>query len=119
MSQRKAHIYVNEAFAGILRETEAGYEFFYESAYLESGNVAPVSLTLPLRGEPYQSNVLFPFFDGLIPEGWLLDVVTETWKVNPRDRMGLLLVSCRDCIGNVSVREPSIGRDDESGGHHE
>jgi len=49
--------------------------------------------------------VLFPFFDGLIPEGWLLEVVEDTWKVNPKDRMGLLLVSCRDTIGNVSVRE--------------
>ena len=122
---RIAHIYVHEAFAGILKETETGYEFAYAAEYLDSGDVAPVSLTLPLRREPYQSNVMFPFFDGLIPEGWLLDVVTETWKVNPRDRMGLLLVSCRDCIGNVSVREPSVGwgpssgRDDESGGRHE
>ena len=118
MTHRTAHIYVNEAHAGILRETEAGYEFAYEAEYLESGDVAPVSLTLPLRRKPYQSNVLFPFFDGLIPEGWLLDVVTETWKVNPRDRMGLLLVSCRDCIGNVSVRHPAIDRDNEDGVHH-
>ncbi len=49
---------------------------------------------------------MIPFFDGLIPEGWLLDVVQDTWKVNSGDRMGLLLVSCRDPIGNVSVREP-------------
>jgi serine/threonine-protein kinase HipA len=46
---------------------------------------------------------MFPFFDGLIPEGWLLDVAEKSWKLNSRDRMGLLLACCKDCIGAVSV----------------
>jgi serine/threonine-protein kinase HipA len=62
-------------------------------------------MTLPLREEAYTSKVLFPFFDGLIPEGWLLDIAQRNWKIDPRDRMGLLLACCRDCIGNVSVEE--------------
>jgi serine/threonine-protein kinase HipA len=62
-----------------------------------------VSLSLPLREEPYEDKRLFPFFDGLIPEGWLLDIAESTWKLNPRDRMGLLLACCRDCIGAVGV----------------
>ncbi len=105
MSYRKADIYVHESKAGILEETETGYRFKYDSDYLSQKNAVPVSLTFPLQDEPYESQVLFPFFDGLIPEGWLLDVVEKTWKVNPKDRMGLLLVSCRDTIGHVSVRE--------------
>lgn len=48
---------------------------------------------------------LFPFFDGLTPEGWLLNVVTHNWKLDRKDRFGLLLVACRDTIGNVTVRE--------------
>ena len=105
MSYRKADIFVNEHHAGVLEETESGYQFQYNQDYLEKTGAQPVSLTLPIQSEPHQSQWLFPFFDGLIPEGWLLNVVEETWKVNPRDRMGLLLVSCRDTIGNVSVRE--------------
>jgi serine/threonine-protein kinase HipA len=105
MSYRKAGIYINDTKAGTLEETETGYRFQYDSDYFSHSKAKPVSLTLPLQEEPYESQVLFPFFDGLIPEGWLLDVVEETWKVNPKDRMGLLLVSCRDTIGNVSVRE--------------
>jgi len=105
MSYRKADIYVHETKAGVLEETETGYRFQYEPEYVLQENAEPVSLTLPLQEEAYESQVLFPFFDGLIPEGWLLDVVEETWKVNPKDRMGLLLVSCRDTIGHVSVRE--------------
>jgi len=105
MSYRKANIYVHKTKAGVLEETETGYQFHYDSDYLSQKGAEPVSLTLPLQEEPYESQVLFPFFDGLIPEGWLLDVVEETWKVDPKDRMGLLLVSCRDTIGHVSVRK--------------
>ena len=105
MSYRRAEIFVHDTKAGVLKETETGYQFQYDSDYLSLKNAEPVSLTLPFQEEAYESHVLFPFFDGLIPEGWLLDVVEETWKVNPKDRMGLLLVSCRDTIGHVSVRD--------------
>ena len=105
MSYRQADIFVDNSKAGLLEEFESGYRFSYDSTYLSSNGAQPISLTMPLQVEPYESTVLFPFFDGLIPEGWLLDVIEQTWKVNPRDRMGLLLVSCRDTIGNVSVRE--------------
>jgi serine/threonine-protein kinase HipA len=70
---------------------------------LESAFAEPVSLTLPLSGNKFSSNVMFPFFDGLIPEGWLLEIAERNWKLNPRDRMGILLATCRDCIGAVSV----------------
>lgn len=105
MSYRQAQVHINDLKAGILQETDEGYSFKYLEEYLKSDYPEPVSLTLPLTDETYQSNTFFPFFDGLIPEGWLLDVVQETWKVNPRDRMGLLLVSCKDTIGNVSITE--------------
>ena len=91
--------------AGILEETDEGYEFRYDKEYLADAAAAPVSLTLPLSEKTFKSPVLFPFFDGLIPEGWLLDVAVESWKINPRDRMQLLLTCCRDCIGAVSVEQ--------------
>jgi serine/threonine-protein kinase HipA len=55
------------------------------------------------RKEAYSNNTMLPFFDGLIPEGWLLDVAQQNWKLDPRDRMGLLLSCCRDCIGAATV----------------
>ena len=100
---RKANVYMNEKKAGVLEESEEGYTFSYEEEYLSDKNTLPVSLTLPKRREPYVSRTMLPFFDGLIPEGWLLDIALETWKLNPRDRMGLLLACCKDCIGAVSV----------------
>lgn len=102
-SYRTAYIYVGDAYAGVLEETDDGYSFAYDSDYLNRDDASPVSLTLPLSEEPYRSKTLFPFFDGLIPEGWLLDVVKRNWKLNSSDRFGILLVACKDGIGNVSV----------------
>jgi serine/threonine-protein kinase HipA len=101
---RAAKIFVNDLLAGTLTESAEGeYSFKYDSDYLAKEKNNPVSLTLPKRAEPYTSTVLFSFFDGLIPEGWLMDIGIKNWKLNNRDRMGLLLHLCTDCIGNVSV----------------
>jgi serine/threonine-protein kinase HipA len=100
---KKAEIKMHGKTAGWLTQDENGYLFVYEQAYLESEDPEPVSLTLPLQKAIFTSKVLFPFFDGLIPEGWLLDIAEKNWKLNPRDRMGLLMACCKDCIGAASV----------------
>jgi serine/threonine-protein kinase HipA len=102
---RKAVIKIEDQLAGWLTQDEEGYHFVYNQTYAAQPNVRPVSLTLPIQEAAFNSNVLFPFFDGLIPEGWLLDIAEKNWKLNPRDRMGLLLACCKDCIGIVSVEE--------------
>lgn len=100
---RKAEILMQGRLAGILEEGDRGYTFAYDPTYLASADASAISLSLPLRAERYEDKRLHPFFDGLIPEGWLLDIAEQTWKLDPRDRMGLLLKCCRDCIGAVSV----------------
>ncbi len=102
---RQGEIWVNNKLAGILTENEDGYNFSYNADYLKSEDASAVSLSLPLQENKFHSENLFPFFDGLIPEGWLLDIAHKNWKINPRDRMGLLLTTCKDCIGNISVIE--------------
>ena len=102
---RQAAVYVRNAYAGSIRETDDGYSFQYDAEYLSGPKALPASLTLPLTTKEYRSAVLFPFFDGLIPEGWLLDVASRNWKLEKNDRFGLLMVCCRDCVGDVSVRE--------------
>ncbi|RKN79798.1 HipA N-terminal domain-containing protein [Ulvibacterium marinum] len=102
---RQGEIWVHKDLAGILVEDEEGYHFSYSPAYLEKENAIPVSLTLPLQEREFHSDFLFSFFDGLVPEGWLLDIAHKNWKLNPRDRIGLLLATCKDCIGNISVLE--------------
>lgn len=100
---RQAKVFYQSHLAGVLSEEESGYRFSYDDDYLHSDHAMPISLTMPIAQKEYTSNVLFPFFDGLIPEGWLLDISVQNWKIDPRDRMGLLLTCCRDCIGAVSI----------------
>ena len=100
---RQAQIYNHNIFAGTLTEDENGYTFEYDSTYLQSDQAEPISLTMPLTDKPYNEKILFPFFDGLIPEGWLLDIAEKSWKINRRDRMSLLLTCCKDCMGSISV----------------
>lgn len=100
---KRAKVFLNSSLAGMLTEDDMGYEFCYDADYLKSEGVEAVSLTLPLTDKPYRDKVLFPFFDGLIPEGWLLDIAEQSWKISARDRYSLLLACCKDCIGNVSI----------------
>lgn len=102
---RTANIYVRNIFAGVLSETDYGYSFKYDNDYLNYEQATPVSLTLSLQNEEFTSKTLFSFFDGLIPEGWLLNIVTHNWKLSEKDRFGILLVACKDPIGNVSIKE--------------
>lgn len=101
----KAKVYIDDVFCGLLIENEDGYLFKYDAEFLKSDSAKALSPTMALRAEAYTKEFMFPVFDGLIPEGWLLDIVDKTWKINPRDRMKLLIACCKDCIGNISVRE--------------
>ena len=100
---KQAKVFFQEIFSGVLTEDENGYTFVYNVDYLQKKDTKAISLTLPLSEKSYNSQVLFPFFDGLIPEGWLLDIAEQSWKINLRDRMSLLLACCKDCIGAVSI----------------
>lgn len=102
---RKGKVFFDGTPAGVIEQNDDGYVFVYDKEYLEDKSSKPISLTLPMRNESYTSKTIFPFFDGLIPEGWLLDIATNNWKLNPRDRMGLLLAVCGDCIGAVHIEE--------------
>ena len=100
---KTAMVLYDGILAARLSETDEGYVLQYDEQYLEQTDSKPISLTLPKRKESYNSKVLFPFFDGLIPEGWLLDIAVDHWKVKVNDRFELLLTTCRDTIGAVTV----------------
>ena len=110
---KQAEIFLYNKLAGMLTEDENGFTFQYDSDYLNGPDSEAISLTIPLKSTPYKDKVLFPFFDGLIPEGWLLDIAERSWKINQRDRMSLLLACCKDCIGAVSVVPINIENNEE------
>lgn len=101
---RRAKVYYKELLAGILEENAGGYRFFYLPEYLAQEEVFPVSLALPVREEPYESQSLFPFFWGLLAEGSLRELQLREFKIDPDDSFGLLLkTAAHDVIGCVRL----------------
>ncbi|MBI5024805.1 MAG: HipA N-terminal domain-containing protein [Candidatus Omnitrophica bacterium] len=102
-SLRQAQVFYGNELAGYLQEREDGYIFEYDKEFLKKD--IPVSVSLPPREEPYKSKELFPFFKGLLPEGWYLNIVSATRKVDSKDSFGVLLSTASvDTIGAVTVR---------------
>ena len=96
---RTADIYIFGKLAGALTENDDGkFSFLYDEQYQNDSSAVAVSCTMPMRSEAYVSDALFPFFDGLIPEGWLLDIAEKNWKLDGRDRMGLLATRRRSAV---------------------
>jgi len=101
---RKGKVYYKDNFAGIISESNEGnFIFKYDDNYVKEHPAEFITFTMPVRNEPFTDNRLFPFFEGLIPEGWLLDIASLNWKISINDRMGLLLTCCQNCIGAVIV----------------
>lgn len=98
-----AEVYYREKRAGILTKTGEGYEFIYDAEYLDDPAARPISFSMPLRDEKYESARLFSFFDGLLPEGWLLDLISTTAKIDKNNKFQLLLHTGKDPIGAVSI----------------
>jgi serine/threonine-protein kinase HipA len=102
---RKAAIFYKDLFAGVLTETDEGeYTYAYDKSYVEKYPSQFLTFSMPVTKGTFKDRRLFPFFEGLIPEGWLLDIASKSWKINQNDRMGLLLACCGNCIGAVSVQ---------------
>lgn len=108
---RSGKVFYKDVLAGTITETNEGeYVFQYDVSYVKEHPNEPITFTMPVTEHPYTDKRLFPFFEGLIPEGWLLDIASKNWKINRNDRMGLLLACCQNCIGAVSV-EPIAEED--------
>lgn len=101
---KSGKVLLHDKPVGDIWQDEDGYWFKYSPDYVANPVYGPVSQTLPVREDVYHDERnLISFFDGLIPEGWLLDITVKNWKLNEKDRMELLLTVCKDCIGAVGV----------------
>lgn len=104
---RKAQVFYSNELAGYLTETPEGYIFKYDPGFLKKK--IPLSMSLLPREEPYESKELFPFFKGLLPEGWYLNIVSATQKVDSKDAFGVLIgTAVVDTIGAVTVRKVDV-----------
>ena len=96
---RKAATYYKDLLAGVLTETDEGeYIFQYDEAYVKGYPRQFITFSMPVMSATFKDRRLLPFFEGLIPEGWLLDIASKSWKINQNDRMGLLLACCKSRV---------------------
>ncbi|MGK3965364.1 HipA N-terminal domain-containing protein [Sorangium sp. So ce118] len=100
---RRGTVSLDGTRAGTIEEIPGGSRFTYDRAYLDRPDAIPLSPTLPLRPEPYESRGLHPFFENLLPEGWLLDQTCRKLGLDRTDAFGLMLATCADCAGAVEI----------------
>ena len=105
---RQCSVFYNGILAGTLAkvvDTTSTFIFTYDECYLSSGKPS-IALNLPKRREPYQSSILFPFFEGLLPEGENRALFCAMHKTDPRDSYSILLkLANKETIGAITVME--------------
>ncbi|MCO6474776.1 MAG: HipA N-terminal domain-containing protein [Melioribacteraceae bacterium] len=100
---RKAKVYNYGFPAGELQELKMKDE--YKFIYFEDYEGKPVSLTMPVDKKEYSFNSFPPFFEGLLPEGVMLNNLLRTAKIDADDYFSQLLYVGEDLIGSVQVEE--------------
>ena len=99
---RKANVFVNKNFAGVLEEiTSDQYRFSYDEHY----KGRPISLTMPTKKSTYEFNRFPPFFEGLLPEGVQLEILLRKYKLDKHDYFGQLLQVGKDVVGAITIEE--------------
>lgn len=88
---------------GSLRKHDSEIGFSYDHAYIQSPLAAAISLSLPLRKEPFREVELEPYFRGLLPEGLALESLCTTLGIRPDDYFELLAACGLDCLGDVII----------------
>ncbi|ACM18563.1 HipA domain protein [Geotalea daltonii FRC-32] len=76
--------------------------FQYDKRWLATSHM-PLSLSLPLRREPYLDDESHPFFANLLPEERMRAVISRNLSVSPNNDYGLLEKIGGDCAGAVSL----------------
>lgn len=102
---RQASVFYNGILAGTLTKTRDAYIFTYNEIYLESKRPS-IALSLPKQAEPYRSQELFAFFEGLLPEGENRKMYCASMRIDPKDSYRLLLkLAGKETIGAITVME--------------
>jgi len=109
MTTNKLHVYIDKVFAGTLEQNINGgaLSFIYDSEYILSKNHSRLSISLPVRPEPFDDKVVRAFFSGLLPDNEQLDLLAKQLKASPKNPFAILSKIGRDCAGAIEILTPS------------
>lgn len=94
-------VYQNDRLVGqLLKEPGGAIEFRYDRNWLDRSTAIPVSLSLPLREEPWRGEPVAAVFENLLPDSITLRRrVAEKVGAAGYDAYSLLAAIGRDCVG--------------------
>lgn len=98
----RAEVRMNGRIAGILERDGEMVRFQYDKKYLQLRQ-PPLSMSLPLREQPFESRGLPPYFSGLVSEGWLRRVQATEQRIDPDDAFSLLVHNGDDLPGAITI----------------
>jgi serine/threonine-protein kinase HipA len=79
----------------------------YGERWLQTAGAFPLSVTMPLRTEPYPSEVMSPWLANLLPEEEQLQVLTRSLGLDQADVLAVLTEIGGDTAGALSFGEPA------------
>lgn len=75
----------------------------YAERWLQTTGAFPLSVTMPLRADPYPSDVISPWLANLLPEEEQLQVLTRSLGLDQADVLAVLSEIGGDTAGALSV----------------
>lgn len=103
--RRPLNVFMNGLLVGRLRYLAAGrMQFEYDHSWRERAGARPISLSLPLRREPYEGDRVYHFFDNLLPDNSRIRARLQArFKTETDQPFDLLSQIGRDCIGAIQL----------------
>ena len=100
---RRLDVYLRQYLVGLLSEDDHGdVSFRYANSWLGSRNAAPLSQSLPLRGELFNRRECAGFFGGILPEGDKREIVARNLGISAKNDVAMLQAIGGECAGAVT-----------------
>ncbi len=107
---RTLNVLMNGILVGTLEKTAtSGLIFIYNERWLNTPGARPISLSLPLVTEKFAGDVVYNFFDNLLPDNSQIRSRIQTRFHVPTDQPFDLLASIgKDCVGAIQILSNDI-----------
>ncbi len=98
-------VWMNGIHVGILTKSTSGaLEYAYTPEWLVTAGARPVSLSMPLRHRSYVGEIVYNYFDNLLPDNkQIRDRIQARFKAPTSHPFDLLAAIGRDCVGAVQI----------------
>jgi serine/threonine-protein kinase HipA len=104
MNEGRLNVYFRDHLVGRLwLDERRRFVFEYDAGWLGQKGAIPLSLSLPIRREPYIDDSARPFFANLLPESEIRKVIARQLRISEENDFAILREIGGECAGAVSV----------------